>query len=201
LHARSVSALYGHVDPDVHYRAPSSPRFRSDLSYLGTYAPDRQRALEELFIEPARRRATGRFVMGGSGHPQDFPWLSNIWFVRHVPPPDHAVFYSSSRVTLNVTRRDMAAMGFCPSGRLFEAAACGTPLLSDAWEGLDHFFTPGEEILTARNSDEAIAALDLPDTQLAQIARAARERTLEENSSARRADELVAILDGAATRH
>ncbi len=92
---------------------------------------------------PARARPDGRFVLGGSGYPQDFPWTPNTWFVQHLPPGEHGAFFSSSRLTLNVTRRDMAAMGWCPSGRLFEAAACGAPILTDAWPGLEDFFTPG----------------------------------------------------------
>ncbi|MBX5462757.1 MAG: glycosyltransferase [Steroidobacteraceae bacterium] len=198
LGARHVAPLYGHADPAVHCPAQVVPRYRADLSYLGTYASDRQRALEELFIEPARRCREQRFVIGGSGHPPEFPWVENVWFVRHVAPPEHAAFYSSSRLTLNVTRADMAAMGFCPSGRLFEAAACGTPVLSDTWEGLDSFFTPGEEILLARTREDAIAALELPPGELARIAMAARQRVLDEHSSAHRVRELLSLLDRAA---
>ncbi len=195
LGARRVAPLYGHVDPDVHRPTIPDSRFHADLSYLGTYAADRQDALETLFIEPARRRPAQRFMLGGSGYPQTFPWTRNIWFVQHVAPPEHSAFFSSSRLTLNVTRRDMAVMGYCPSGRLFEAAACGTAVLSDTWEGMEHFFTPGREILIARNSDETVTALDLSAQELARIARAARERTLDEHTSSRRADELVGILE------
>ncbi len=197
LGARQVAPLYGHVDPEVHRPAAPDERFNADLSYLGTYAADRQQALSALFIEPARRRPQQRFVLGGSGYPQDFPWSDNIWFVRHVAPPEHPPFFSSSKLTLNVTRRDMACMGFCPSGRLFEAAACGTPVLSDWWEGLDEFFTPGEEILIANNSDEALGALDLGPEDLARVARAARERTLDEHTSAQRADHMLALMESA----
>ena len=200
LGARRVAALYGHVDPQAHRPAPPEERFTADLSYLGTYAPDRQPALETLFVEPARRRPARRFVLGGSGYPPDFPWAGNIWFVRHVAPPEHPPFYSSSRLTLNVTRRDMAAMGFCPSGRLFEAAACATPVLSDAWEGIEHFFAPGEEILLAGSAEEATAALDLPPSELARIGRAARERALDEHTSDRRADRMLSLFDHAASR-
>lgn len=197
LGARRVVPLYGHVDPDVHRPVPPQERFRADLSYLGTYAADRQEKLHALFIEPARCRSARRFVLGGASYPPDFPWCANIWFVRHVSPPEHAAFYSSSRLTLNVTRADMAALGYCPSGRLFEAAACGTPLLTDEWEGLERFFVPGCEILTAHGCTEAVRALDLDDAELARIARAARERVLAEHSSERRARELIAALDAA----
>lgn len=200
LGARRVAPLYGHVDPQAHRPAPRDERFSADLSYLGTYAPDRQPALETLFVEPARRRPGQRFVLGGSGYPPDFPWAGNIWFVRHVAPPEHPPFYSSSRLTLNVTRRDMAAMGFCPSGRLFEAAACATPVLSDSWEGIGQFFTPGEEILLAGSAEEATAALDLPPAELARIGHAARERALTEHTSDCRAARMLALLDDAAGR-
>ncbi|MDP9415168.1 MAG: glycosyltransferase [Pseudomonadota bacterium] len=196
LGAARVAPLYGHVDPALHKPAQPSALFEADLSYLGTYAADRQAALESLFIEPARLRPNLRFVIGGSGYPEDFPWTDNILFVRHLPPADHPAFFCSSRLTLNVTRADMAAMGYCPSGRLFEAAACGVPLLSDWWEGLDRFFEPGAEILIARSREDAVAALDLPEEETLQIARAARERVLAEHTSEHRARELVALLNG-----
>lgn len=198
LGARRVAPLYGHVDPDVHRPVAPQRRLAADLSYLGTYAADRQQKLQDLFIEPARRRPALRFVLGGASYPQDFPWCENIWFVRHVSPPEHAVFYSSSRLTLNVTRKEMSAMGHCPSGRLFEAAACGTPLLSDEWEGLEQFFTPEREILLARQAEDVVRALDLETAELARIARAARERVLAEHSSEQRARQLVAALESAA---
>jgi spore maturation protein CgeB len=198
LGARRVKPLYGHVDPEAH--RPGTPRehFRGDLSYLGTYAADRQDALKSLFVEPARERPGMRFVLGGSGYPQDFPWTDNIYFVKHLPPADHPDFFASSRLTLNVTRQAMAAMGWCPSGRIFEAAACGVPTLSDSWDGVEDFFEPGDEILVARSTEEVLAALDLPDAQLARIGRAARERVLAEHSSAARAAELVGLLGDSA---
>lgn len=200
LGARRVAPLYGHVDPAAHRPGRPSEAFRGDLSYLGTYAADRQAALDALFLGAARRQPGMRFVLGGSGYPQDFAWTDNVFFVRHLPPADHPAFFASSRLTLNVTREAMAAMGFCPSGRLFEAAACGVPVLSDAWDGLDAFFEPGEEILTAATTEEAVAALEMTDAELARIARAARERTLAQHSSGARAAELVALLGGAAPR-
>jgi spore maturation protein CgeB len=198
LGAVRAEPLYGHVDPEAHRPAPPSDLYRADLSYIGTYAEDRQPALEALFLEPARRRSRQRFVLAGAAYPQDFPWTDNIWFVQHLPPGEHPAFYSSSRLTLNVTRRDMAAWGWCPSGRLFEAAACGTPVLSDRWEGLDSFFEPGREILLASTSGEAAAALDLPPDEAAEIGRAARARVLAEHTSDHRARELLHLLDEAA---
>lgn len=199
LGARWVAPLYGHVDPDTHRPAPRQPQYVADLSYLGTYAADRQNALEELLVEPARRAPHRRFVIGGAQYPDSFPWASNIYFVRHLPPGEHPSFFSSSTVTLNVTRRAMAEMGFCPSGRLFEAAACGVPILSDCWEGLDTFFTPDVEILIARHGTDTLRALERSPEELRRIAEAARERTLAEHTANRRALELETILEGAAS--
>lgn len=197
LGARRVAPLYGHVDPDVHHRVAPRPHYRADLSYLGTYAADRQAGVQKLLITPARLRARRRFVIGGAQYPTDFPWTDNIYFVQHLPPEEHAAFFSSARLTLNVTRRPMAEMGYCPSGRLFEAAACGAPLLSDDWEGLDEFFRPGHEILVARGTEDALAAIDRSDAELERIARAARERTLDEYTSDRRARQLERWLEAA----
>ena len=195
LGARRVAPLYGHVDPDVHRPAAAQPHYRADLSYLGTYSADRQPRVERLLIAPARRRPQQRFLIGGAQYPQNFPWTPNVYFVRHLPPSEHPAFFSSSRATLNVTRAAMAATGWCPSGRLFEAAACGVPVLTDVWDGLDTFFTPGREILAAATSDDALGALDRDNAELARIGRAARERTLEQHTSERRASELVAALE------
>ncbi|MBD0320953.1 MAG: glycosyltransferase family 1 protein, partial [Gemmatimonadetes bacterium] len=133
-------------------------------------------------------------------YPHDFPWTPNTFFMQHLPPAQHPAFFCSSRLTLNVTRRAMAEMGYCPSGRLFEAAACGVPILTDSWEGLDEFFRPGGEILTAGSTEEALAALAVPREELARIAQAARERTLEEHTSDRRAEELVRAVEMAGER-
>jgi spore maturation protein CgeB len=200
LGARRVAPLYGHVDPHVHRPADPVERYRADLSYLGTYAADRQAALETLLIEPARLRPQQRFLLGGAQYPADFPWSNNIYFVRHLPPSEHPAFFSSSRMTLNVTRREMAEMGWCPSGRLFEAAACGTPVLSDDWGGLDFFFSPGREILVAHGTEEAVAALDLSDAEIRQIGKAARERVLTDHTSAHRVTELLETLSRVSTR-
>jgi spore maturation protein CgeB len=197
LGARRVVPLYGSVDPRVHRPVAPLERYRADLSYLGTYAEDRQRGVLSLFVEPARLRPECRFVVGGAQYPPDFPWTPNIHFVRHLPPAEHPAFYSSSRLTLNVTREPMAAFGYCPSGRLFEAAACGTATVSDVWEGLDEFFTPGEELLTAADTADVLGAMDLGDAELARIGRAARERVLADHTAARRAAQLVEILEGA----
>jgi spore maturation protein CgeB len=197
LGAKQVAPLYGHVDPDVHRPTPVNGDARAALSYLGTYARDRQQALLRLFVEPAKLRCAERFVLGGSGYPQDFPWQPNIWFMQHIAPAGHPKFFCSSRLTLNVTRADMAALGFCPSGRLFEAAACGAPVLTDSWTGLEQFFTPGEEILVARCTEDVVAAIDSSGPALERIAKAGRERALAEHTSARRAAQLIDTLEGA----
>ena len=194
LGARRVAPLYGHVDPEVHRPVEPSERFSCDLSYLGTYAADRQAAVETLFVEPARWRPSQKFLIGGAQYPQDFPWTKNIFFVRHLPPPEHPAFYCSSRLTLNVTRQAMAEMGWCPSGRLFEAAACGVPIVSDWFEGLDAFFEPDREILVAATTEQAVAAIDRSPDELRLIGEAARERVLAEHTSDRRAGDLEALL-------
>ncbi len=191
--ARAV-AFYGWADPEVYRVVPVQPRYAAGLSYLGTYAADRQATLERLFIAPARARAEARFVIGGAQYPADFPWTPNIFFVRHLPPAEHPALYSSSRITLNVTRAAMARMGWCPSGRLFEAAACGCPILSDSWPGLADFFEPGREIMVAGDTAEALDALDSGPDALALLAARARERVLAEHTAAHRARTLEALL-------
>jgi spore maturation protein CgeB len=194
LGARRARPLYGHVDPEVHRPAEAQPQYRADLSYLGTYAADRQDALDALFVAPARQRPAQRFLIGGAQYPADFPWTDNIHFVRHLPPGEHPAFFSASRLTLNVTRAAMAALGWCPSGRLFEASACGTAVISDAWVGLDAFFRPGEEILIARDGADVLAILDRGDAEIRRIAEAGRARTLADHTSERRLDDLERAL-------
>jgi spore maturation protein CgeB len=194
LGARRVAPLYGSVDPDHHRPTPPISSWASACSYLGTWSQDRERGVDALFLEPARRHAAS-FVIGGSLYPPTTTWPSNIIRVDHVPPSDHSAFYCSSPITVNVTRRAMASLGYCPSGRLFEAAACGVPVLSDSWEGLEEFFTPGEDILLANDSEAALEAIKLPRGDLQKIGRRARQRTLDEHTGTRRAAELIEILE------
>ena len=196
LGARSALPLYGWVDPELHRPAPPMEEFRCALSYLGTFAADRQPALEELFVQPARSLPGSHFVIGGAQYPQDFPWTENLYFVRHLPPALHPSFFCSGRATLNITRRAMADYGYCPSGRLFEAAACGAAILTDSWQGLDEFFRPGEEILPVSNSQDVLNALSLSDSELAAIALAGRTRALENHTAECRAIELERLLEG-----
>jgi len=210
LGARRVVPLFGSVDPEIHHPACSLSGYHADLSYLGTYADDRQRVLDELFIQVARRLPQKRFVVGGSKYPIDFPWRQNIWYVQHVAPSAHAAFFCSSPLTLNITRGAMARMGYCPSGRLFEAAACGVAIVSDDFEGLDQFFRPGSEIIVARTTEDVIAAMQLPQDELARIAQAGRERVLTSHTAAHRAAELerafeaslsVPVMNGFTRQH
>jgi spore maturation protein CgeB len=198
LDAKSTAPLYGHVDPDVHRPVPKEPRYAADLCWLGTWAADRQAALDRLFLAPARAAPGRRFLIAGAQYPPDFPWGENVWFIPHLPPPEHAAFLCSARLALNVTRASMAATGWCPSGRLFEASACGATLLTDTWPGLEAFYRPGLEILTASAPEDTLAALARDDAELARIGRAARERTLDEHTSAHRAGQLIAALERAA---
>jgi spore maturation protein CgeB len=194
LGAREVHVLFGHADPEVHRPEAANAAYRSDLSYLGTFAADRQPALERLFVAPARQSAGRKFLLAGSLYPPTFPWAPNIYFIPHLAPPEHPAFFSSSALTLNVTRRAMAENGYCPSGRLFEAAACGTPILSDVWAGLDLFFAPGKEILLAETTEDVLAALSLPSKSLQAIGEAGRQRVLKEHTSQARARDLEQIL-------
>jgi spore maturation protein CgeB len=198
LGARRTAPLYGHVDHYWHKPAPHEPWYAADLSYLGTYAADRQDGVERLLIEPARRRPKRDFLVGGSAYPADIDWPQNVRKLEHIPPAHHPSFFSSSRLTLNVTRADMARMGWCPSGRLFEAAACGAAIVSDDWAGLGAFFDPGSEILIARSSEDVMEALDRSDGELRTIGKRARERVLDEHTSMHRARQLLEMIGGSA---
>jgi spore maturation protein CgeB len=194
LRARRVAPLYGSVDPLVHAPAAGDPDLEADLSHLGTYSEDRREALERLFLEPARRSPERRFLLGGSQYPPDLSWSPNIRLLRHVAPPRHAAFYGSSRFTLNISRGPMLATGHCPSGRLFEAAACGAAIVTDRWPGLEEFFAPGREILVADGPDDIARAMRMDPEEAAAIGRAARARALAEHTAERRALELETLL-------
>ena len=193
--ARAARPLYGCVDPDVYQRVAPSAEFVCDLSYMGTHSADREQKLRELFLEVAAKLPADEFLLAGTLYPADLAVPPNVRRIDHVAPARHAEFYSSSRVTLNLTRGDMAANGWCPSGRFFEAAACGTPLLSDWFSGLDDFFTDGEELRIVRNSNDVITAMQLGDVELARMASRARERTLDQHTGSRRAEQLVGYLE------
>jgi len=197
--AKRVRPLFGSVDPTVHRRTLEQAAFQYDLSYMGTYAPDRQPALDQLFLEPARRFSERKFVLAGSLYPFGWVWPENVARLEHVAPSDHSVFFSSSRCTLNITRQEMAQNGYCPSGRFFEAAACGTAIVTDDWEGLASFFTPGEELLVVGSAEDVISALNTPENDLTQIAARAYERVLSEHTAENRADDLLRYIDECST--
>jgi spore maturation protein CgeB len=194
LGARRVEVLYGHADPDLHYRRVTDPEYEATLSYLGTFARDRQPALEKLFVKPAQRLPKGRFVLAGALYPERFPWESNIYFLRHLPPSKHGTFFSSSKCTLNLTRSSMISSGFCPSGRIFEAAACRTTVITDCWAGLEEFFEPGKEIIVAESAEDVIRAIASPHETIDSIGEAAYRRFLIQHTSDRRAAELESYL-------
>lgn len=181
--------LYCSVDPDVY--APADVPRRWDLGYLGTYSADRQPALDQRLLEPARRWATGRFIVAGAQFPEDFPWPDNVEHVIHLSPPLHRGFYCGQRFTLNVTRSAMVQAGHSPSVRLFEAAACATPVISDEWAGLEHFFVPGAEIIVTHSADETLEYLRwTPEPVRRGVGERARRRVLAAHTSDHRAREL-----------
>jgi spore maturation protein CgeB len=186
--------LYCSVDESA-YRPADMPR-RYDLGYLGTYSPDRQPTLDRLLIEPARRRPELRFAVAGPQYPTDIDWPANVTRLEHVPPSEHAAFYGACRFTLNVTRADMIKAGYSPSVRIFEAAACGAPILSDIWSGIDEVLAPGREIGLVRNPDEVLAWLGCDEGRRVSMAEAARRRVLAVHTAAHRAAELERYLRG-----
>ena len=195
--ARRARPLYGCVDPEVHRRVAAHAEFSCDLSYMGTYAADRQHKVDALFLEAAGRMPQAHFVLAGSLYPWDWRWPENVRIFEHVAPAEHSRLYSSSRLTLNITRDGMARYGYCPSGRFFEAAACGTPILTDSWPGLEMFFTPGEELFTASRAEDVVTALQKSDEELARVARRARERTLREHTGDQRAETMLRYFEEA----
>lgn len=191
---RATRVLYCSVDPDRHKPMPAEPVW--DMGYLGTYSPDRQPALEQLMCIPAQRRAAGRFVVAGPLYPAKLCWPANLERIEHVAPDRHASFYAGQRFTLNITRADMARMGHSPSVRLFEAAACGVPIISDPWPGLETIFVPGKHILVARSASDVLGYLyDLPEWEHRQLAARARDHVLARHTAAHRAVALEGYVE------
>ncbi|MBV9859183.1 MAG: glycosyltransferase [Alphaproteobacteria bacterium] len=195
--APAARALYCSIDPDRHRpEAPSAEAHAWALGYLGTYSPDRQPPLDSLLCEPARRWPEGRFAVAGPLYPGDLCWPDNIERMEHIAPDRHGWFYARQRFTLNVTRADMIRAGYSPSVRLFEAAACQVPIISDWWPGLDSIFRPGEEILVARTAKDVLAYLhELPEAARRAIAERARARVLAEHTAAHRAVTLEGYVE------
>lgn len=199
LGSPAARVLHCAVDAEVYRPAGIPPRW--DLSYLGTYSADRQPTLERLLLEPARRAPSLRFAVAGPQYPEDIAWPANVERIEHVPPEAHPAFYGASRFTLNVTRADMLRAGYSPSVRLFEAAACATPIVSDRWTGLETVFAPGTEILAAADADAVLAMLQsLPEPRRHALGEAARRRVLAAHTARHRAAELETHLLAAMAR-
>jgi spore maturation protein CgeB len=191
--ARMARPLYCSVDEAIY--APEERRPRWDLGYMGTYSADRQPALERLLCEPARQWSEGRFVVAGPQYPRGMRWPANLRRMTHLAPDRHRAFYTSQRFTLNLTRTAMQRAGWSPSVRLFEAAACGTPIISDRWSGLEAFFTPGRDILLSRDAAETLSYIrDLPEAERHLFGERARQRVLAKHTAAHRALELEGYL-------
>lgn len=199
--ARRAFPLYCSFDPEEYRRFGVNARFACDLSYMGTYAPDRQPKIEELLCRPASLLPARKFIVAGPQYPNEIKWPRNARRILHLNPRWHARFYSSSRFTLNVTRRDMVQAGYSPSVRLFEAAACGATIISDNWPGLDTFFVPGRDILLPSDHRDVLHYLtDLSEDEVRRIGMAAQARVLAEHTSRRRAqqfeEEISRVLVG-----
>jgi spore maturation protein CgeB len=196
-----AAPLYCSFDETQYHPRPRGKRFACDLSYMGTYAPDRQAKINELLCEPAKQLPEAKFIVAGPQYPRQIRWPRNVKRITHLNARWHPHFYSSSRITLNVTRRDMVLAGYSPSVRLFEAAACGATMASDNWPGLDTFFTPGEEILLPTGAADIVHYVrDLSDTELQRIGGHAADRVHAEHTSAHRAGELESLISSAAAR-
>jgi spore maturation protein CgeB len=181
--------LYCSIDPAAYY--PGKEINRWDLGYLGTYSADRQPVLDRLLLGPARKWPAGRFAVAGPQYPDAIQWARNVERIEHLAPADHRSFYNSQRFTLNITRADMIRAGFSPSIRLFEAAACAAPIVSDYWDGLETVFDLGKEVLVAQNEDDVLRYVrDIPEARRHEIGWNARKRVLREHTSAHRAEAL-----------
>ena len=193
--------LYCSVDPERHRELPVRAEFACELSYMGTYAADRQAKLEELLYEPARRLPENKFIVAGPQYPSAIDWPSNVERIIHLSPRHHPAFYCSSLLTLNITRREMVMAGYSPSVRLFEAAACGAAIVSDNWPGLETFFTSGAEILLPAGAEDVVRYIrDYDRGELRKIGRAARQRVLASHTSEVRAREFERAVEIAARR-
>ena len=188
--SRRALALYCSVDAERYRKTEES--FQWDLGYLGTYSSDRQPTLDKLLIEPARRLPHLHFVVAGPQYPLDIDWPDNVERIEHLPPADHPSFYSCQRFTLNVTRADMIDAGWSPSVRLFEAAACGTPIISDYWRGLDELLPDQDAIVIARQTEDVIEALtEIEDRDRRAIAKMANAIVIEGHTGPARARALA----------
>lgn len=187
--APAARPLYCSFEPTLYYPEPTPKRW--DLGYMGIYSADRQPGLEKLLLTPARQHPQGRFVVAGLNYPMDQVWPTQVARIEHLPPAHHRTFYNGQRFTLNLTRADMIAAGYSPSVRLFAAAACATPIISDYWRGLEDFFALDQEILVAQTARDVLAYLhDLPADTAQAIGERARATVLAAHTPAHRASAL-----------
>jgi spore maturation protein CgeB len=191
-HASAVKPLYCSVDTDLYYPEQQPPQWQ--LGYLGTYSADRQLSLDHLLMNTAKHQPKDTFVVAGPQYPAELIWPGNVNRIEHLSPKEHCTFYNRQRFTLNVTRAAMIAAGFSPSVRLFEAAACGTPIITDYWKGLENFFEPEEEILIARSTYDVQRYLNYTDEERALLGRRARQRVLKNHTSRARARQLTGYV-------
>lgn len=199
--ARRAVPLFCSFEPENYYPRRVFRRYQCDLSYMGTYAADRQEKLDQLFTRPAQELPNRKFILAGPQYPSKLRWPKNVRRIRHLSPRWHPHFYSSSRVTLNLTRKGMVEWGYSPSVRLFEAAGCGCPIISDSWPGLETIFSVGEEVLVAEQAQDVIQVLEgCDDAQLRQMGARARQRVMDEHSSARRAEQFENYVATAASK-
>lgn len=192
--ARSARPFYCSFDSAAHFPEPHEPAW--DLGYMGAYCATRQTALDRLFLGAARLLPERRFVVAGPGYPDDAQWPAHMERISNVPAAGHRGFYGAQRFTLNLTRADMARAGYSPSVRLFEAAACGVPIISDYWEGLETIFEPGAEILIAESARDTLRFLtSVPERTRISVGRRARKRVLARHTAEHRAVQLEEYLD------
>jgi spore maturation protein CgeB len=195
LGARAADPLFCSVDPERYRRTQVDPELAVDLSYMGTFAPDRQPVLEGFLIEVARRLPRRTFIVAGPQYPPEIAWPSNVRHLSHLPPARHAAFYSSAAWQLNATRADMIAAGWSPSVRLFEAGAVGASMISDSWPGIDQLFEPGTEILLPASTDEVVELIETTsEEERRSMGDAFQARILAEHTADRRAEELEGLL-------
>jgi spore maturation protein CgeB len=183
-------ALHCSFDPESYF--PETVAIKWDLGYLGTYSDDRQPPLNRLMLQAAKILNNKNFIVAGPQYPENIIWPKNVARKDHVPPHEHRSFYNSQRFTINITRVDMIKWGYSPSVRLFEAAACGTPIISDNWEGLDSFFEPGIDILISESKEDTIYFLqNINEEERKRIGLNGRRKVLQSHTAEHRAQELL----------
>jgi spore maturation protein CgeB len=194
--ARQCVPIYNALDPRTHHPVPKEPRFESDLGFIGNRLPDREARVEEFFLKVAEALPAQTFLLGGNGW-GDRPLPNNVHYIGHVYTRDHNVINCSPRAVLNVNRESMAQYGFSPPTRVFEAGGAGACLITDAWEGIELFLEPDEEVLVAHNGEEVAGhLLSLTPERARAIGQAALKRLLSEHTYAHRAEQLESVLAG-----